>query len=56
VLVSGSGVAALNLGYRWSGRRDISGNMFRFESHVRMDNGEHRDIRPVYDIFFVSAP
>ena len=51
-----SSVMAISLDYHWTGRRDVSDNTFRYESHVRMENGQHGDVRPVYDIFFVPAP
>jgi hypothetical protein len=54
--LSVSEVTAIDLDYHWTGRRDVSGNTFRYESHVRMDNTRHGDVRPVYDIYFVAVP
>ena len=56
VLLSGSSVTAISLDYHWAGRRDASGNTFRYESRVRMAGGLQGEERPVYDIFFVSIP
>lgn len=53
-LASGD-VIGINLAYHWTGRRDPTGNTFRYESQVRMDIGHHARTRPVYDIFFVAA-
>lgn len=51
--VSGSSITAIGLDYHWSGRRDVSGNTFRYQSQVWMTNGTgHIMTRPVYDIFF----
>ena len=52
-----STVSVIGLDYHWTGRRDSSGNTFRYESYVRMVNNSHHDtIRRVYDVFFASAP
>jgi hypothetical protein len=55
VPVSQSSVTAIGLEYHWTGRRDQSGNTFRYESKVWIDNGHRSTSRPVYDIFFVAA-
>jgi hypothetical protein len=55
--VSESTVVAISLDYHWTGRRDPSGNSFRYESRVWMSHGAGRATpKPVYDIFFVTAP
>jgi hypothetical protein len=49
-------VTAIGLDYHWTGRRDASGNRFRYESKVWMRRARGRPTpHPVYDIFFVSA-
>jgi len=55
--VVGSGLAAISLDYRWTGRRDPTRNLFKYESKVWMMNpGGQATPRPVYDIFFVRLP
>jgi hypothetical protein len=55
--IGASEVTAISVTYRWTGRRDGSGNTFRYESTVWMkDIGKHPVPRPVYDIFFVGVP
>ena len=57
VPLSGSEVTAISLNYHWTGRRDASGNTFRYESRVWMGNvGKGLSAHPVYDIFFISVP
>lgn len=52
-----SSVLAIALDYHWTGRRDVSGNTFRFESTVWISNSKRQSTaRPVYDVFFVRAP
>jgi hypothetical protein len=53
-----SDMTAISLSYHWTGRRDRSGNFFRYTSTVFLTQ---RSVggstpRPVYDIFFVSRP
>lgn len=51
-----SGVTAISLNHYWTGRRDASGNTFRYKSQVWISDGN--DVatpRPVYDIFFVEV-
>jgi len=55
--VAGSGIVAISLDYHWTGRRDASGNLFKYESKVWMVNaGGEAMPHPVYDIFFVRVP
>lgn len=55
--IVGSGVTAIGLDYRWTGRRDAFGNLFKYRSTVWMTNHGGKDTaRPVYDIFFVRVP
>lgn len=55
--IRSSSVRAIAVDPHWTGRRDTSGNTFRFESTVWISNGEGQaTARPVYDIFFVRAP
>jgi len=49
--VVGSGLTAISLDYHYTGRRDVSGNTFRYESQVWIPTP-----RPVYDIFFRRVP
>lgn len=51
--VSESTLAAIDLSYHWTGRRDSFGNTFRYESLIVTANG-HR--RPAYDIYFTRLP
>ncbi len=54
--VAGSAMTAISLDYHWTGRRDSSGNTFRFESQVWLaGKASHATPRPVYDIFFVTV-
>jgi len=54
--VAASPLKAIGLGYHWTGRRDSSGNKFRYEALVWIGNGANAKTRPVYDVFFVIAP
>ncbi|HEY6141354.1 MAG TPA: hypothetical protein VI670_26665 [Thermoanaerobaculia bacterium] len=57
VKIDSSPVLAIALDAHWTGRRDVSGNTFRFESTVWISNGKgEATARPVYDVFFVRAP
>jgi hypothetical protein len=56
-LMSTSTVTAIGLDYHWTGRRDQSGNIFRYQSRVWIDSGgKHATPRPVYDVYFIPAP
>ncbi len=54
--IDASDVSAVDLDYQRSGRRDVSGNTFRYQSEVwlRQRNGPPTP-HPVYDIFFVAV-
>jgi hypothetical protein len=55
--IAGSGVTSIDLHDHWSGRRDTSGNLFKYESLVSItDSSGHTVQRPVYDIFFAPVP
>jgi len=55
--IAGSGVTSIDLHDHWSGRRDTSGNLFKYESLVSItDSAGHTVQRPVYDIFFAPVP
>ena len=55
--VAASGLAAINLDYHWTGRRDASGNLYRYQSRVWIAFDSAPAVpRPVYDIFFAPAP
>jgi hypothetical protein len=52
--LSSSKVTAIGLHDHWTGRRDVFGNMYRYQSQVWMTNpGGQARATPVYDIFFV---
>lgn len=54
--VAGSELAGISLDYRYSGRRDDSGNRFRYQSEAWIKDVAQRPVpRPVYDIYFVPA-
>jgi len=56
--IAGSAVTAIFLNDHWSGRRDTSGSLFKYESLVSIRNASGHGVRkqPVYDIFFVPLP
>jgi len=55
--VIGSGFIAISLDYHRTGRRDVFGNMFRYQSQVWIRHaGGQATPEPVYDIFFVPVP
>lgn len=55
--VDGSGIVAISLDEHWTGRRDASGNGFRYQSTIWITRGANRAVpEPVYDVFFVAAP
>jgi hypothetical protein len=47
-----SEVRGIETAYRWTGRRDRYGNLFKYEGRTRMASGN----RVCYDIFFRAAP
>ncbi len=47
--ITTSAVHRIDLRYRWIGRRDQFGNMFRYEADAELDGGARR---PIYDVFF----
>lgn len=49
--IASSSITAISLDYHWTGRRDLSGNTFRYESRVWLESQP----RPVYDIFFLRV-
>jgi hypothetical protein len=55
--VADSGLTAIALSYHWTGRRDVSGNYFRYKAEVTIRAAANRPTpRPVYDIFFTRVP
>jgi len=46
------GVRSIDLGYRWSGRRDGNDNQFRYRAHVAIEQNGHVVIGETYDVFF----
>jgi hypothetical protein len=57
VPLSASGVNAIGLDYHWTGRRDASGNVFRYESTVWVVKAAGAaSPKPVYDIVFAPVP
>lgn len=54
--VSQSALIGIGLDYHWTGRRDVSGNTFRYQSSVWIGSSRRSTPRPAYDIFFVSGP
>lgn len=55
--IVGSRVHAIDVRAHWTGRRDASGNLFKFQSQVWLvrPNGPPSPA-PLYDIFFVPVP
>jgi hypothetical protein len=51
VSVASTEIAAIGTGYRWSGRRDAFGNMFRYAGEVTLASGR----REAYDVYFLAA-
>lgn len=47
--IAASPITALGLDYHWTGRRDASGNTFRYKGQVRTALGT----QPYYDVFFL---
>lgn len=55
--MAGSGLTAISLEHHWTGRRDSSGNAFRYKSKAWIeDKGKNATPRPVHEIFFVGVP
>lgn len=55
--VAGSGIVAISLDEHRTGRRDASGNGFRYQSTIWIARAAERAVpEPVYDVFFVSVP
>jgi hypothetical protein len=54
--VKESSLTAIRLDYHWTGRRDASGNYFRYQAAVVIQAVANQlTPRPVYDIFFVHV-
>jgi hypothetical protein len=54
--VKDSSLTAIRLNYHWTGRRDVSGNYFRYQAAVAIQATTTQTTpRPVYDIFFVHV-
>ncbi len=52
-----SGVVSIDLNYRWFGKRDRHGNLFKYGSQITILNREGKPIKGmVYDIFLGRAP
>jgi hypothetical protein len=51
VPIASSTITSIGTGYRWSGRRDPFGNMFRYAGEVTFVNGR----RDAYDVYFLAA-
>jgi hypothetical protein len=54
--VADSTLRAIRLDAHWTGRRDSTGNAFRYESQVLIQRQRTATPRPVYDIFFAQWP
>src|SRR6266542_959538 len=55
-LATDSSLTAIHLDDHWTGRRDVSGNYFRYQAAVAIQATTSRTApRPVYDIFFVHV-
>lgn len=55
--IAESGVTEISLDYRWVGRTDQFGNLFRYQSRVVMVTATGQEVpRPVYDILLMKAP
>jgi hypothetical protein len=48
--VTSSNIVAIGLAYRWLGRRDEHGNLFRYASEITLAAGR----RQVYDVYFLG--
>lgn len=49
--LAGSSLVALDTSYRWIGRRDAHGNLYRFQGHGHLRHGT----RVIYDVYFRTA-
>lgn len=49
--IESSAVVSIETGYRWSGRKDSDGNLFRYRGFAQIANNQ----RPVYDVYFRNA-
>ena len=49
--LSANGIASLGMKYHWTGRRDVHGNMVRWQSTIVRDGS---GARPYYDVFLVT--
>jgi hypothetical protein len=50
VPITSSGIVAIGTGYRWTGRRDAFGNMFRYAAEITLKSGR----RQAYDVYLLS--
>lgn len=50
VPVASSSIVAIGTGYRWIGRRDAFGNMFRYAGEITLQAGR----RQAYDVYFLG--
>ncbi|HEV2722924.1 MAG TPA: hypothetical protein VG323_23065 [Thermoanaerobaculia bacterium] len=56
VPLAGSGCTKIDLEYHWTGRRDVFGNLFKYQGTVWLANSAGRAIpSPIYDIDFVRV-
>src|SRR5437868_10251895 len=54
--VTDSSLTAISLNDHWTGRRDVSGNDFRYKAEVTIQAVANRPTpRPVYDVFFTRV-
>jgi hypothetical protein len=51
VAIAASNIIAIDTSYRWTGRRDPFGNMFRYAGQITLANGR----RQAYDVYFLAA-
>jgi hypothetical protein len=49
--LAGSSLVALDTSYRWVGRRDSHGNLYRFQGRGHL----HHGTRVIYDVYFRTA-
>ena len=50
--VAASSIQGIGTEYRWTGRRDSHGNLFRYKGIAFFGHGR----RPIYDVFFIGVP
>lgn len=48
--VASTSMVAIGTAYRWSGRRDAFGNMFRYAGDITLTTGR----RQAYDVYFLG--